>query len=149
MIARLRYLDEQLKRQLLTVVGVLVLFGVTVSAVGGLFLRSGQEPDLAARTAAVAFLDRLTDGPQDAAYDLLCTTTQADLSRTRFLEWSRGLGIEDYWIGAVRPIEAASRPELATVGVRITTTTGVAQVIMLEVAVNRGSWRVCAGPFAR
>jgi hypothetical protein len=145
MIPRLRRLSGQPARQIARVGGVLALCGLSMAAAAWLFLGPAQLPESAARIAAATFASRLVDGTPDQAYDLLCAATRAELDRSDFAGWARRQAVSDYWIGAVL---AEPQQQSAVVGARLTGSDGTARAVRFEVVAERGTWRVCAGPWA-
>lgn len=144
MTPRLRHLSGRPARQLAGVGGVLALCGLSMAAMAWLFLGPAQPPESAARTAVATFASRLADQTPDRAYDLLCAATRAELDRSDFTGWARRQAVSDYWIGA-----AVTEPDRRSVmvGARLTASGGGAQAVRFEVVAERGTWRVCGGPW--
>lgn len=144
MTPRLPRLSYPSTRQGVAVGVVLVLWGAVTAGVAGLFLGDRQHPEVAARVAAATFVSRIADADAVAAYDLLCAATRTRLDRAELTNWTRRLQIADHWVGAARP---GPDPTSAVVGVRLTGPSGTARVVEFTVVAERGTWRVCAGPW--
>ncbi|MFY1637763.1 hypothetical protein ACN27F_31580 [Solwaraspora sp. WMMB335] len=145
-------------RQVGVVVAVFVLLAAVTALIGGTFLGIRQPAEEAARTAAATFLRRLAAGPPDAAYELLCRPVREGVDRSAFVLWAGRHPVADYWVGAAYPAprptdDAVAGPVVAVAGpvvavaARLTGPDGGARVVEFHVVDERGSWRVCTGPW--
>lgn len=129
-------------------VGIVLVVVLAACGVGGYFIfRSVVKATGPARDAAVAFVGDLETGKNDAAYDLLCATTQQSFTRDAFSQ------------GVAKQPKLASHRVLttfvnnynghvtATVGMNLTDATGFTNQHTFTMVKQDGTWKVCGSPY--
>ncbi|MFK3982318.1 hypothetical protein ACI2K4_18300 [Micromonospora sp. NPDC050397] len=136
-------LDREVRRPLLTVVGLALALLLAGLGIGGFFLfRPAQEPEAAARVAVDSFVQRLIAGNYGGAYDQLCSDSRERLDREQF---SADIGgrpaVRSYQIDKIERIDRDF-----SVSVTLADPSGASEAHVYRVVEDRGSWRICGDP---
>ncbi|WFF04342.1 hypothetical protein [Micromonospora sp. WMMD964] len=127
-------------------------FGVALCCVGvaGLAAWNLQTVRQAAgpiRDTADGFLNEVTLGDSDRAYQRLCEDARSRWSAIGFTSWVRTPPmVTDYEITDVSVTTRSGRPQ-GTVTVKVTRSGGLSEERRLPVVREGGDWRVCGDPF--
>jgi hypothetical protein len=129
------------------IVVLVVVLCCVVGSIGGYLIYRAVSSTAPAVTAANHFLDDLTAGDDAAAYQRLCTTTQANYTLDEFTAAVQGqphirrhrvVGVSTSTVNGTRT---------ALVTVDLTLDTGAPDTHALPLVREGGHWRVCGDPY--
>ncbi|MER7168992.1 hypothetical protein ABT336_23355 [Micromonospora sp. NPDC000207] len=106
-----------------------------------------RQADGPVRQTADGFLQDLSDGDTDGAYDLLCADARTRWSRIGFDQWVRTPPqVTGYHLLDVSVTTRSGRPE-GTVGVRLERENATSDDRDLRVVRDGDGWKVCGDPY--
>ena len=135
-------------KTILIVLGVVLVLCCAGAAFGGYQLFKGvQEATGPARTAAETFVVNLEDGDTDAAYKLLCKTTQAKYSLDAFKDGvSKQPKVSSHSFGGVNVMNYNGKVS-ATVTILLTFDTSFTERHAFPLVKENDQWLVCGQPY--
>ena len=143
MSLRIPRVDADLRKPLTVVVGLVLLLCCGGLGLGGFFIfRPEQDPGVAVRIAADAFVSRLVAGNYGGAYDQLCADIRERLDRDEFVTSVGGRpAVRSYQVEKIEAVDGGY-----SVSVTLADPTGATEAQVLRVVEDRGTWRVCGEP---
>ncbi|MEV4657398.1 hypothetical protein [Micromonospora sp. NPDC049301] len=120
---------------------------VGVAGLGAWNLQTVRQAAGPIRETADGFLNEVTLGDTDGAYERLCADARSRWSPVGFTSWVRTPPmVSDYEITDVSVTTRSGRPH-GTVTVKVTRDGGISEERRLPVVREGGDWRVCGDPF--